>query len=716
MLARIGRLSLADRLAALYAVAYLGWLVVRTPGTPSSVAIGTLAFLPLGLAVGWANWRNSRLAGVDSRTRAGWLLLSCSALSLWLSGAVWPTYIVLSPRETMPWWIEPLELLQHLCALAGYLCFPNRWPAAGQRGRFFLDIALTVVAGFVLAFHLGVRDLLRTSEPATQFDILRAAVDWLLFVAAAVGFLQKRDATTRTAMGTLLAANTAYLAGNFLLGRSANYLAGDTLDVFYFAAWGLRWAAARTARHGYVRCAQAGDEAGAAAAAGYRRSTFSYLMVASAFMLLLSQILLGDTEDLGLLAVSVGAMVTLLVVRQIQELRENRRLFAAQLEQEARLRQAQKLDAVGKMAGGLAHDFNNVLTAIRGYAELLALDLSKPAVAREDLRHIEEAVDRAAAVTRKLLALSRNQPVQPMVLAPAALVRGLLPLLRQLATDRVEVELATDPATPFVKADPGQLEQALLNLATNARDAMPGGGRLRVSTGSRMTDVPAAGDRAGATARKYAVIRVEDEGEGMTPEVRARVFEPFFTTKANDRGLGLGLAMVKSTIDECGGSVEVQSAPGQGATFTILLPATSEAPAADARSLKGPANPARAARSVLLVDDEASVRTIARRMLDRNGYRVIEAEGGSAAMQLAADSSQPIDLLLTDLVMPGLHGADFIHRFRALRPGVPIVCMTGFAGGQGDAPGIAGDVTVVVSKPFSAEQLLHSVGAALEAL
>jgi signal transduction histidine kinase/CheY-like chemotaxis protein len=674
-------------------------------------------FYPLGLAVAWANWRNSRIADLDRRTRLGWLLLALSAVSLWFSGTAWPGYLLFVRGESVPALDEPLELLQHLCALAGYLSFPGRSPSPGQRGRFVIDIALTVVAGFVLAFHLGLRDLLQTDPSVSGFDLWRWAVDWALFVVAAVGFLQKRDATTRAVMGTLLAANTAYLAANFVFGRSPDYQTGDAVDALYLCAWVLRWAAARLAWSRHAGRCEARSDASDAAAVGYQRATFSYLMVACAFLLLLWQILLGDARFLGLLAASVGAMVTLLVVRQIQELRENRRLFAAQLAQEARMRQAQKLDAVGQMAGGLAHDFNNVLTAIRGYSELLASDLSNHALAREDLRHIEEAVDRAAAVTRKLLALSRNQPIQPVVLSPAAVVRDLLPLLRQLATDRVEVQLALDPATPTVKADQGQLEQVVLNLAANARDAMPGGGRLRIATGRRVLDAPnlapAAGRLSGLAGGEYAVVSVTDEGEGMTPEVQARIFEPFFTTKAHDRGLGLGLAMVKSTVDECAGAIDVQSLPKRGTTFTILLPATREVSSSDARSPKPVASPP-AARSVLLVDDEASVRRLARRMLDRHGYRVVEADGGAAAMKVVDDPSQPIDLLLTDLVMPGLHGTDLIERFGAARPNVPVVCMTGFAGGPADAPGVGEIVTAVVSKPCSAEQLLHAVGAALE--
>jgi PAS domain S-box-containing protein len=829
MLAWIRRLPLADRLAAAYALSYVLWMALRSPRTPGSVVIGTLAFFPLGLAVAWACWRNSRTEDLDRRTRAAWLLLSLSFVSLWFSGTCWAVYTLFVPTGSWPSWVEDVEFLQHLLAISAYLSFPGRWPARGSRVRFLLDLSLTAFAAFVLAFTFGLRSELVAIRPFTwTFELTRWVVDWVLFVVLAVGFLQKADRTVRRTMGLLLAANTLYLLANYGLIDNTGYKAGDWLDLLWFLAWVMRWAAARRAWHRYR---DRDSEAAGNEDSGVVRSAFSYLVVAGAFLLLVSQVLWGDRQFLGVLATAVGCMAVLLVVRQLLEINENRRLFESQLEQEARfrllvqrssdavlvadsagtisfispsadrifgenvvpagtrlrdlvspedqpvadalftgrldpgtpvqvrlatgdappheveiawtdlrrdaifngfalncrdvternelerqLRHAQKLDAVGHLAGGLAHDFNNVLTAIRGYSELLRLDLDDPAVARQDLQHIEAAVDRASAVTRKLLALSRNQPVQRTAVDVNAVARDLQPLLRQLLTDRIEVSLELDPQAWPVRADQGQLEQVLLNLATNARDAMPDGGRLRIATGRLAQAAPGTG--VAGSPSDYTTIDVSDEGHGMTPEVRARIFEPFFTTKTRERGMGLGLAVVMGIVSDSGGRIEVASTPGVGTNFRVLLPRTSvsapesvvvPAPAAAAAS-------SLAGRRVLLVDDEPSVRAIARRMLEQQGCLVVEAADGAAALLAVSNSSERFDLLITDLVMPGLHGSELIARFKSARPSIPIICVTGFADeDNSENLGVGSAVTAILAKPFSADELRRVAAAALQA-
>lgn len=833
MLRGFRRLPFADRFAIAYILLYLGWLALRTPGTRLSVIIGTLASYPLGLVVAWANFRNARVALLDRRTRVAWLLLGCSALSLWTSGSAWTFYLAFVAPEPWPAWVGHLEFAQHLFALGGYLAFPGAWPPANRRTRVLFDISMTVVAGFVLACLLGARAVLTQSGLVWGYTAISWGTDWVLFVVASVGVLQKRDVTTRKVMGFLLAANTAYIVANYGLSAVAAYHSGDSLDGLWFVAWVLRWSAARVAWHRY-HTASAAQLAAEGAAERPRARVFSYVMVAGAFMLLVTQVISGDRRFLGVLAVSAMSMAALLVLRQLTELRENRRLFAAQLAQDARfrlliqgssdvvlvigddrrisyvspsaerlygegcalrvggrledvvvpddrpllddlfgeptrgpgrearplqvraqpgdarreievvwsdlrldpvvrgivlncrdvternelerqLRHAQRLDEVGQLAGGLAHDFNNVLTAIRGYSELLRIDLGNPERAREDLAHVEEAVDRAASVTRKLLALSRNQPVKRRPIDLNGVCGELLPLLRQLLTDRIEVSFHPAAGLWPVMADQGQVEQVLLNLATNARDAMADGGRLRIVTANRRVSDAAPFGRL--AAGDYAAILVSDEGCGMAPEVRARIFEPFFSTKGRERGMGLGLAMVMGIVTDSGGEIGVESRPGHGSTFTILLPRTL-APAGDApapAAALAPVAPEKDARTVLLVDDETAVRTIARRMLTRQGYQVIEAESGQAAVAVASDAQVRIDLLLTDLVMPGLHGRELVARFHASRPGVPVVCMTGFAGDGDEAQGLCDTAAFVVSKPFSSDELLRNVRDALAA-
>jgi signal transduction histidine kinase/CheY-like chemotaxis protein len=380
-------------------------------------------------------------------------------------------------------------------------------------------------------------------------------------------------------------------------------------------------------------------------------------------------------------------------------------------ELERQLHHAQKLDAVGHLAGGLAHDFNNVLAAIRGYSELLREDLPADAPAAADLRHIEQAVDRAAAVTRKLLAFSRKQTIQPVVVDLNAILADLEPLLRQLVTDRIEVRTDFDPALWPLKADAGQLEQVIINLATNARDAMPAGGVLQFATANRTLAKPSS-DTGSLTPGDYVALVVADQGIGMPPAIRARIFEPFFSTKARDRGLGLGLAMVHGIVTHAGGHIIVESVEGSGTTFTLLLPRTSDTLRAATTGIPAP-SPQVTGRPILLVDDELGVRTVTRRMLERGGYRVTEASDGLAALDRIVADPDAIDLLVTDMVMPGLDGHGLVARVRALRPNLPIVCITGYAGDARGVSDLAPHVSAIITKPFAAATLLRAVAAAL---
>lgn len=376
-------------------------------------------------------------------------------------------------------------------------------------------------------------------------------------------------------------------------------------------------------------------------------------------------------------------------------------------ELERKLMHTQKRDAVGRLAGGLAHDLNNVLTAIRGYAELLADELPPGTRAGEDLLQIQQASDKAAGITKKLLGLSRNQSVQRSALQLNDVVRGLQPILRQLLPDRVEVRLHLDPDLGVVRADQGQMEQLLIDLATNARDAMPAGGQVHVRT-ANCNPAEVSSAPPDSRAGDYVALSVTDEGVGMSADLRSRVFEPFFTTKPQDRGLGLGLPMVHDIVTESGGFITVDSEPGRGSTFTVLLPRlatetmTAPAEAADARETPR-------GRSVLIVDDEPAIRTVARRALERRGYHVIDAPGGAEALAIAGNRSVPIDVLLTDMVMPGMHGREPIERFKVVRPGIPVVCMSGYTDDSAPAVDLEASVVALVAKPFSAETLMRAL-------
>ncbi|HWP35097.1 MAG TPA: GAF domain-containing protein [Thermodesulfobacteriota bacterium] len=391
---------------------------------------------------------------------------------------------------------------------------------------------------------------------------------------------------------------------------------------------------------------------------------------------------------------------------------------------EAQLRQSQKMEAVGQLAGGVAHDFNNLLTAIAGYADLLLAHLPPGDPLRRDAEEIRRAVHRAADLTGQLLAISRRQVLVPRLLDLNEVVSGMAAMLRRLIGEAIELVLHLDPSLGPVKADPTHLTQVLLNLAVNARDAMPGGGTLAIETGNVLLDEAAARRRVGLRPGRYVRLTVRDTGCGMDAATQARIFEPFFTTKPPGRGTGLGLSTVYGIVRQSGGHIEVDSAPGAGATFTILLPRAEEQPAAapaPAAAGPGPGEPSRApARppaeaTVLVVEDEEGVRELVREVLVQQGYRVLLAPHGAAALAVAAGYRGAIDLLLTDLVMPHLSGRELARRLLAERPALRILFVSGYA--DTALPPAAGPDgrAAFLPKPFSPHRLVRAGRELLEA-
>jgi PAS domain S-box-containing protein len=360
---------------------------------------------------------------------------------------------------------------------------------------------------------------------------------------------------------------------------------------------------------------------------------------------------------------------------------------------EGQLRQAQKMDALGRLAGGVAHDFNNLVTAIAGYAEL-AQRAAPPGEDRlaHDLASIVDAAGRASSLTRQLLAFSRTEVVEPRVFDAAALVADMEEMLAGLAGEDVRLEVSAGEGC-CVEADPGQLEQVVLNLVVNARDAMPAGGTLRLGCEA----VP-----GGELVR----LTVSDTGIGMTEEVRARLFEPFFTTKEHGRGTGLGLSTVYGVVDAWGGAISVESVPGEGTVFTVDLPRHDRSPSGGGRvpvaDLPG------GDETVLVVEDEDVVRTLARRVLSQAGYTVLEASSGDEALALCAAHAGPIDLVLTDVVMPGLSGADVVAEATRLRPDARCLVMSGYPDDAVLGRGIPAG-TELLPKPFAPATLVRRV-------
>ncbi len=335
---------------------------------------------------------------------------------------------------------------------------------------------------------------------------------------------------------------------------------------------------------------------------------------------------------------------------------------------EAQLRQSQKLEAIGRLAGGIAHDFNNLLTAILNYANLLEEDPGMPQSGLRDVGQIAKAARRAASLTSQLLAFSRQQPVTLRTLDLSAIVRDMEPMLQRLIGEHVKVILSMDPAPCAVHMDQGQVEQILLNLALNARDAMPNGGELGILTAIRLP---------GGSGHPHVVLSVTDTGVGMDAATLEHIFEPFFTTKALGKGTGLGLATVHAIVDQAHGHMRVDSQPGSGSRFEIWIPAREEQVRENAPAKPGALTPMQG--TVLLVEDEEAVREALHRTLERLGLTVLSASGPGSALGMVTAWEGPLDLVLSDVVMPEMDGVELAHRLLALRPGLRILLMTGYA-------------------------------------
>ncbi len=380
---------------------------------------------------------------------------------------------------------------------------------------------------------------------------------------------------------------------------------------------------------------------------------------------------------------------------------------------EAQLRQMQKMEAVGQLAGGIAHDFNNLLMVINGYSKLLLDRHGTSESPGSELRQIREAGDRAAALVQQLLAFSRRQVLVPVVVDLNGVVAGIQIMLQGLLGEGIDLALDLDRAIGHVKADPGQLEQVLLNLVLNARDAMPQGGKLTIETRNR--DITES-NRHGQIVRpgRYVTLSVSDTGCGMDRETQARIFEPFFTTKERGKGTGLGLSTVYGIVKQSGGYVFVYSEPGQGSTFRIYLPRVEEAVAASARPPVEPV-PAAGTERILLVEDDPAVRTLLRDVLLGHGYTVLEARHGVEALLVANQDPAPIHLLLTDVVMPQMSGRELAERLRQGRPDLKVLYISGYSETAVVHHGVLDPGTVLLQKPFETSVLLRSVREVLEA-
>jgi two-component system, cell cycle sensor histidine kinase and response regulator CckA len=380
-----------------------------------------------------------------------------------------------------------------------------------------------------------------------------------------------------------------------------------------------------------------------------------------------------------------------------------------QLEQE--LERARRLELIGRLASGVAHDFNNLLTAIRGYAELVMYTLERDDARWSDADEIVKATDRAAALTRQLLTFSRRRVLRPQVLALDELLGGTERILRRLIGEDVDLRFACEAGLGHVRADAGQIEQVLVNLAVNARDAMPSGGQLRIELGNVELDAQRVA-HAGVSPGAYVCLMVSDTGCGMSPDTASHIFEPFFTTKEEGRGTGLGLATAYGIVQQSGGTIEVESQPDEGTVFRIYLPCVADeepetlAPQAVQVTSGG-------AETILLAEDDHNVRTLVATVLRQRGYVVLEAANGERAIELVGTCTTPIHLVLTDVVMPGMSGRMLFERVSALRPDTRVLFMSGYSDDTMLRHGVLTVGAQFIQKPFSMNALAAKVREAL---
>src|SRR5216683_2831124 len=382
---------------------------------------------------------------------------------------------------------------------------------------------------------------------------------------------------------------------------------------------------------------------------------------------------------------------------------------------ERQLRMAQKMEAVGRLSGGIAHDFNNLLGVIIGYSQVLKRSLKPEHPLYEHAEEIEKASQRAVSLTRQLLAFSRQQVLEPVILNMNALVSDMEKMLPRLIGEDVALTLTLDPALGQVKADPGQVEQVIMNLAVNARDAMPDGGKLTIQTANVDLDTAYTHEHPGSRVGRYVMLRVTDTGTGIDPEIQSQIFEPFFTTKERDKGTGLGLATVYGIVKQSGGYIAVESEKGKGASFSVYLPRLEQPATHSIVPLAAAPMNTRGTETLLLVEDAEPLRKLAEMFLKESGYRILSAADGQQALQTARQHPGPIHLLLTDVVMPGMNGRVLGERLAPSQPGMKVLYMSGYADSFIAGHGVLESGTHLLHKPFTEETLTRKVRELLDA-
>ena len=669
-----------------------------------------LPFPVLGLIV----FTQATAATRDPEVRGAWYFLTIGQLFAVAGDITWVSADATgSEVSTAAYvlWSMPYGLF----TLAGLVRLMRSAPTEPQRKGDWLDAAVMIAAGCVLAWTFAAQETARLESGdvgALALYFLDTSINFgLLYVSAAL-WLRRPPAIPRRTLAWFVGAFAIYLVADLIFERLSYlklYHGGTYIDVIYnIAAMALVLGADAYRRR----------PARAAAPETIARRTDLVPLVATvvACVPLLLEAPGIDLTHTPLFGIAVGLAVLLLLVLWRQRLArtEIEALVERRIGLEHQLWQAQKMEAIGRLSGGIAHDFNNILAAISSHAQLLRTADGRPG--GNEIEEIEYAAQRAAALTRRLLAFTRADVTAPSQVSISQVVRAMEPMLRRLLIAPVHLALDLTDEDTWVSLSDGQLEQVLLNLAVNARDAMPDGGRLRLATRRLRVHGGDALVARGVAPGVWGVLEVADTGLGMDAAVQARLFEPFFTTKPRGHGTGLGLVTVSGITGAARGHVLVDTKPGTGTTMTVLFPAVDAPIAAPSppRETAAPA-PRGAGSTVLVVDDEVAVRRAITIYLKRNGYTVVEAEHGARALALLDELGWRVDLVLTDVEMPEMNGLDLAREIRRRDPSLPLLYMSGFVDGRRSA----GDREVelaaasVLTKPFDLAFLLERVRDAL---
>lgn len=397
----------------------------------------------------------------------------------------------------------------------------------------------------------------------------------------------------------------------------------------------------------------------------------------------------------------------------VQDVTERKAAENEQLQLEANLRQMQKMDSIGRLAGGVAHDFNNLLTVIQMYADLMESQMSSEDPLLPKLAQIQRASERAGELTRQLLAFSRKQILNTAVINLNQLITQLQKMLGRLIGEDIELSVCLEPDLWNILADPGQIEQVIMNLVVNARDAMPTGGQLTIETHNIQLNETFLTTQLNTPSGPCVILAISDTGQGMDETTRQRIFEPFFTTKGPGSGTGLGLATVHGIVQQSGGSIFVYSKPSQGSTFKIYLPASTTTPATTAR-LSSEISDTSGSETILVVEDETAVRDLVRTTLIEQGYTIMTAQDGEEALNFMAQQSQPVDLLLTDVVMPKMSGRELAEQLQEKWPTLKVLFMSGYMDDAVVRHGILTAQVAFLTKPFSRTMLVNKVRETLD--